>query len=192
MKTSIVVSPARTLREGLRHCHQMTRRLARGDGRSGERVPPIAPHMPADSHHSAQTAGQTPTCPTRLQKIFVQPRGEPRSVEHRAALRTGRDGTGSLGGRVGRPSTAGAAASWAGSYGRVARGDQRGGPARGGAGAVRRLSSPGPAGRGSGTCRAEPGQWRGERPCGTAPRGSLAGAVRKRVPGRHTASAPFG
>src|SRR5690242_20193047 len=49
VKAYIVVSPARTLREGLRHCHQMTLRLACGDGRSGVGVPPNATHMPRDS-----------------------------------------------------------------------------------------------------------------------------------------------
>src|SRR5262245_61711876 len=46
VKDSIVVAPSRALREGLRHCQQMTRRPACGDGPSGALVPSIATHMP--------------------------------------------------------------------------------------------------------------------------------------------------
>ena len=45
VKTSIVVRPAQTAREGLRHCQQMIRRLANADVPMVASVPPIGAHM---------------------------------------------------------------------------------------------------------------------------------------------------
>jgi hypothetical protein len=70
VKASIVVSPVRTLREGPRHCQQMTHRLASGGELTGVRVPPIGTHMPENGCYPGASPGEADGIPDRTSEGF--------------------------------------------------------------------------------------------------------------------------